>query len=142
MRKRKNSLGHIFYRVSKSSIAIQIDVIEQSFINSKIPSVQLNYLRFLLSKVISINNRPLKSNLSPPQISGLFKLISAPNLINTKTDKSDQIVLLNSSDYLSNVDAMLSSGPNTILSKKLSTDHLKNVKRNAKNSIQFCLATK
>ena len=106
-----------------------------SFKNSKISPDQLNSLRFLLSNVISTNNRPQKSNLSPSQKSALSELNSTHNLIITKADKGGQTVLLNKSDYISHVETMLNSGPYTILNKDPSTNHLIEVKRNVKNSV-------
>ena len=52
------------------------------------------------------------------------KLNSVHNLIITKADKYGQSVLLNKSDYISQVETMLNSIPYTILNKDPSTKHL------------------
>ena len=115
------SLGLNFSRTSKVSVPDLVAPIEHSFKKSKISPDQLNSLRFLLSNVISTNNCPQKSNLSPSQKSALSELNSARNLIITKADKGGQTVLLNKSDYISHVETMLNSGSYTFLNKDHST---------------------
>ena len=129
------SLGLNFSLIFKPSIPETVASIEHSFKNSKFSPDKLKSLCFLLSNLISTNNYPEKSYLSPSQKSALSELNSAFNLIIIKADKVGQTILLNKSDYISHVETMLNSGPYAILNEDPSTNDLTEVKHNVKASV-------
>ena len=82
----------------------------------------MNSLHFVLSNIISTINGPKKSNFSLSKKSAHSEHNFTHNLIITKSDKGNQTVLLNKSDYIFPVQTMLNSGPYAILKKDSSTN--------------------
>ena len=117
-----------------------------------LPDGEANVARLQISKVLS-NQKPQTSNLSSEEKEALKSLRSDHSIIVTKSDKGNQIVVMNRKDYEQKVEEHIISGPyllipdekrRTVLNKMkaLSTQFLRKVKDKLGKSCWFTLNPK